>query len=293
LQRNAGAMQDYQNAENDERGAEASLANAILTAQATLAGAQTLRVAIDIARHKRNDLEIHVPSPSAPPEGVTGPVKYAIAKRQVSEGQMLKQGEAIAELVIENPLRLWARVPESHSVDVKVGQPVGLTIASHPGTIFEGKVARINPMVDETSRTFQVEAIVPNNRGLLRPGGLAKASIVTSHNSEATSVPIESVTTFAGVTKIFVVEGGKARAVAVETGLQGDGWVEVIGPLAGEAQVVTTGQVRLADGTPVVVRVPEGGGAVASAGARDKVNAKGGGDQADPVAQADEDTPRK
>ena len=58
------------------------------------------------------------------------------------------------------------------------------------------------------------------------------------------------------MTKLFVVEDDKARADRrVETGLEGTGWVEVIGDAARRpAQVVTTGQTQLADGTPVVVR---------------------------------------
>ncbi len=53
----------------------------------------------------------------------------------------------------------------------------------------EGKVARINPSVDSSSRTFQVETLVPNERGLLRPGGFAKASIITDAEAKAAVVP--------------------------------------------------------------------------------------------------------
>jgi multidrug efflux pump subunit AcrA (membrane-fusion protein) len=254
VQRNAGTMQDLQNAENDERGAEAALANAMLTARSTLVGAQAMRVLHAVRKYRRSEMDIHAPVPSALPEGVTGTVNYALTRRRVSEGQMLKQGDAIAELVIENPLRLWVDVPERFSDDVKMGQPVGITVSAHPGVIFEGKVARINPLVDDKSRTFGVEAVIPNNRGLLRPGGFAKAAIVTSSDSRATVVPIESVATFAGVTKIFVVDADRARAIPVETGLQGKGWVEVIGDFPAAARVVTTGQAHLAEGTPVVVR---------------------------------------
>jgi RND family efflux transporter MFP subunit len=254
MQRNAGTMQDLQNAENDERGYEAALANAILTARSTMVGAQALRVTLATRRYRRSEMEIHAPVPSVRPEGITGALSYAIAKRKVSEGQMLKQGDAVAELVIENPLRLWATVPEKFTNDVKVGQPVGLVVTAHPEMIFEGKVSRINPLVDDTSRTFQVEAVVPNNRGLLRPGGFAKASIVTSEDSRASVVPIESVSSFAGVTKIFIVADSKAHALPIETGLQGDGWVEVIGKLPETAEIVTTGQSHLAEGTSVVVR---------------------------------------
>jgi membrane fusion protein, multidrug efflux system len=291
IQRNAGAMQDFQNAENDERSAEAALANAILSVRSTLVGSQAMRVMLAVSRHKRSEMEVHVPTPTATPEGISGPLTYAIAKRNASEGQMLKQGDAIAELVIENPLRLRVTVPERNSVDVKHGQMVGLTVASHPGTTFEGKIARINPKIDDTTRTFQVEAVVPNNGGLLHPGGFAKASIVISRNADATVVPIESVSTYAGVTKIFVVEGDKVRSIPVETGLQGDGWVEVIGDLPAEAQVVTTGQVglaslaQLAEGTQVVVRSPEPG--PLEAGKSSTASAPHQGDESKPIARAD------
>jgi RND family efflux transporter MFP subunit len=254
--RGAGTAQDYQNAENDERGAEAALANAILSAQSTLANARASRAAVDVARQARKDMEIRAPVPSALPPGVTGPLEYALAKRSVSEGQMLKQSEAVVELVIENPLRLWTNVPERFTADVALGQPVRVVVASYPDSTFEGKVARINPVVDSVSRTFQVEVAIPNNRGLLRPGGFAKASIVTNRSAQAAAVPIESVVKFAGVTKLFVVEGQKARSINVETGQEGSGWVEVLGKLPQEAQVVIEGQTQLADGTEVTIRKP-------------------------------------
>jgi RND family efflux transporter MFP subunit len=199
-------------------------------------------------------MEIHAPFPSKTPEGVTEPVVYAVAKRSVAEGQMVKVGEAVMQLVIETPLRLWANVPERHSAEVHIGQEVRVRVTSFPDTRFEGRVARINPSVDPSSRTFAVEAVIPNNRGLLRPGGFAKASILVDRSAEATVVPVESVVRFAGVTKVFVVEGQTARSVNVETGLEGPGWVEVVGKLPENARVVTEGYTQIADGTPVVVR---------------------------------------
>jgi RND family efflux transporter MFP subunit len=257
MQRNAGTLQDLQNAENDERGAEAALANAILNVRSTLASAQASRAALDVALHRLSETKIHAPIPSKMPRGVTGAVKYAITKRQVSEGQMVRPGDPVAELVIENPLRLRANVPERFSAEVALGQEVRLQVASHREAPFEGKVTRINPAVDPVSRTFVVEAEVPNNRGMLRPGGFTKVSILTDRSAEAAVVPIESVVKFAGVTKIFVIEDGKARSIEVETGLEGSGWVEVLGPLPVQGQVVTTGQTQLADGTPIAVRTPE------------------------------------
>ncbi len=257
IQRGAGTSQDFQNAENDEKAAAAGLENAILTARAILANAQASHVALDVAMQARLDMEIRAPVPSGTPPGVTGPIKYAISRRAVAEGQMLSQGDPVVDLVVENPLRLWTNVPERYSSQVRLEQPVRITVASHPGETFAGTVTRINPSVDPVSRTFQVESAVPNASGTLRPGGFAKASILTDRTSEATVVPIESIVKFAGVTKLFVVDGQLARPIDVETGLEGMGWVEVTGKLPEQARVVTTGQTQLADGTAVVVREPE------------------------------------
>jgi RND family efflux transporter MFP subunit len=176
----------------------------------------------------------------------------------VSEGQMVKEGEAVAELIIDDPVRLWVNIPERFSDQVKLGQTVRVTIPSHPETAFEGKVSRINPSVETANRTFQVEAILPNTQKLLRPGGFAKASIIVQRNAKATVVPIESIGQFAGVTKLFLVRDGKAHAITdVSTGVEGRGWIEVISKqMPQEGQVVTTGQTQLAEGTPVAIRTP-------------------------------------
>lgn len=254
--RNVGTLQDLQYAENDAAAALAAFGNAMVTARGLLANALASKVALDVATRALSDMTVAAPVPTAPPATSTGdpPLTYAVTRRLVHEGQMVKEGEALFEMVVERPLRLWANVPERYADEVQLGQEVKLTVASRPAESFLGTVARINPQVDSTSRTFQVEARVPNTRGLLRPGGFAKAAIATKTDAQAVVVPIESVVKFAGVTKIFVVEGGKARAIAVETGLEGKDWVEVAGDLPAKGRVVTGGQTMLADGTPVEIR---------------------------------------
>ena len=256
-QRRAGTQQDLQNAENDEAGAQAALDKEILLARATLAGAQATRAALEVSRQARADMVIRAPRPSTRPDGHNGPVVYQVTKRSVSEGQMLKDSDPVVALIVEDPLRLWASVPQRFSAEVRPGQPARVRVDAYPDQTFAGKVARINPAVDPISRTFQVEVSVPNPKGLLRPGGFAKASISTQRGEQAVTVPMESIVRFAGVTKLFVVRGNAARAVNVETGLEGPGWVEVLGDLPADAPVVLTGQAHLADDTPVTIRKPE------------------------------------
>ena len=260
-QRNAGTPQDLDDAENDWRTAAASYDSAVQAARTTIANAFAAKVALSQAQQTLTDMVIRAPTPKLLPPGLarTSLLSYGITKRQVSEGQMIKEGEAVAELVIEDPIRLWSHVPEQFSEDVRVGQRVRLSTRAHPNLSIEGKVVRINPAVDAASRTFQVETLVPNERGLLRPGGFAKAAIVTDAESRAAVVPLDSIVRFAGVTKLFIVENGKARTINdIKTGSEGRGWVEVTSKQLPEtAAVVTTGQTQLSDGTPVVIREAE------------------------------------
>ncbi len=257
--RNVGTLQDLQNSENDLKGNEAMLDNAVLTARTAVANALVARVAVDVAEDDLNDMKIIAPQPSIP-EGKTGPndVTYAITRRDVAEGQLLKDGEAVLEMVVEDPIRLWTNVPEHYRPRIEVGQSVRIDAQSRPGESFEGKVARINPSVDPLSRTVQVEAVFPNTDGKLRPGGFAKGVIVTRTDEEALVVPIESVYQYAGVTKVFLVENKQAHGISVQLGRQlENGFVEILGDnLPTRGDVVTTGLTKLAEGTPVLVRDP-------------------------------------
>ena len=257
----ASTVQELEDYENEYRSASAAYENARATARNVIASAVANRVARNQAIQTLADMIIRVPKPELTPPGSSqaDAVVYAVTKRSVSEGQMVREGEAVCELIIENPLRLWTSAPERYAEQVRVGQPVRITVSSQPDLLFLGKVVRINPSVDAVSRTFQVETQVPNDRRLLRAGGFAKATIITDSAAQAAVAPTESIIRFAGVTKLFFVENGKARSVNdIVTGSEGPGWVEVTSKsLPTSAMVVITGQTQLANGTPVVIRTPE------------------------------------
>jgi multidrug efflux pump subunit AcrA (membrane-fusion protein) len=279
-QRGASSYQELQDLEIAFRNAEAAYGNARVTAQSVIASAVAAYVARSQAQQLLDDLTIRVPVPSSAPAVATkAALVYAVTKRVASEGQMLREGDPVAELAILNPLRLWANVPERFSGEVANGQDVDLRVVAYDRP-FAGKVTRINPAVDPVSRTFQVEVAVPNDEGLLRPGGFAKASVITRRDDGALVVPRESIVRFAGVTKLFVLDGAApkqtARAVNVTTGLEGEGWVEVNGSLQEGQAVATSGLTQLADGTPVTIRTPDSAPAP-DAGAKAEADAKPAG----------------
>jgi multidrug efflux pump subunit AcrA (membrane-fusion protein) len=76
-------------------------------------------------------------------------------------------------IVNTDPLRVRLLVPEKMAADVAVGQSVSVRVDAHPNRAFEGKVSRINPSVDPQTRSFEVEALLDNKEGALKPGFFA------------------------------------------------------------------------------------------------------------------------
>ncbi len=267
--RKVNNLETFQNAENDEKAARAKLETAQLSARADLANVFASKAALEVSKQKRKDAEIRVPTPTKKPLNVEGPPTYVVSKRHVSEGQMIKEGEAVVDVVVANPLRLWANVPERHSGEIKVGQQARVHVPSmKPGESAAAVVARINPTVDSASRTFQVEVAVPNPERRLRPGGFAKVEIITQVDAKAIVVPVASLIRGAGSTKVFVLGPNEtsvhAHIIREEKKEPKDlpGWVEVESDIPADAKVVTIDpkdQDLLAEGSPVKIqiRVPQ------------------------------------
>lgn len=173
-----------------------------------------------------------------------------------SVGEMVRAfpSTPVFELVIDDVLKLHVMVPERYMSQVQMGLDVEVRVEAYPNEVFPGKVARINPTVDPQSRSFDVEAHIPNSDHRLKHGGFAKAEVIVGRAAEALTVPIEAVTRFAGVSKVFTVSEETAREVEITIGTQGPGWVEALGGLQAGDVVVTSGQSKLANGTRVTVR---------------------------------------
>ena len=101
-------------------------------------------------------------------------------------------------------------------------------VEAYPGQTFPGQITRVSPSVDVESRSFQVEASVPNPKGLLKPGFFAKASILVAAERNVPFVPEEAVASFAGIVKVYAIVDGKAEERRVKTGVRRDGRVEIL-----------------------------------------------------------------
>jgi RND family efflux transporter MFP subunit len=159
----------------------------------------------------------------------------------------------IVTLVKINPLRLRADVPESSAAAVRTGQTVNVTVDAFPNRTFTGRVARIGPSLDEKTRALTIEAEVANAGNLLRPGMFAKSRLITAANAPAVMVPQRAVALAAGLSKVFVIENGKAVERIVKTGKTDGDLIEIVEGVKDGETVAISNLDKLQSGTDVHV----------------------------------------
>ena len=192
---------------------------------------------LELAQQQLNDTEIR-----APFAGV-------VEQRQTSPGEYLGIGVPVLTVVRVNPIRLRLEISEKDAPRVQSGQTVHLRVEGSERQ-HDGKISRVSPVISNNNRMLVAEADVPNAEGLLRPGSFAKANVVVNEKAPGFFVPQEAVLTFAGMQKIFLVQGGKAVEKEVTLKRERDGLVEILGQFkGGEEVVVDPGTLR--NGQPV------------------------------------------
>jgi membrane fusion protein (multidrug efflux system) len=184
---------------------------------------------------------------------IRAPFAGVIAERDTSVGAVVKTGQTLYKLVQDDPLKFRTPVPERFAGFLKLGQPIRVSVDAYPGRVFEGKITRINPTSEALNRSITIEALVPNEERLLRPGFFAKGDLVYDPSGDVVVVPEKALTTFAGVTKVFVIANGKAEERVVRTGVAVDDRREIADGVQRDEQVAISNLDRLEQGAAVTI----------------------------------------
>jgi membrane fusion protein (multidrug efflux system) len=205
------------------------------------ADTESAEKALAMARKKLGDTEIKAPFGGS------------VQKRMVSLGEYVSPGKELYELIATDPIKLRCPMPERFVPLARVGMRVKLTIDAAPGAWYAGTITRIAPALDEASRTLLIEAEVANPDGALKPGFFAHVTMDLGRD-RALFVPSLAVLRYAGVARVFVVDGGVVRAREVTTGSVLGDQIEITAGLKEGEQVAVSSVDRLADGTAVIAK---------------------------------------
>ena len=182
---------------------------------------------------------------------------------RIDVGQYIAPGTVVATLQNLDVLRADFSVPEQSLDQVEIGQPVrfGVTENDMP---FTGKITGIEPKVDPSTRLVLIRAEISNPDGKLAPGQFVQVRVELPREDNVIAVPQTAVVVSLYGDYVYVVrpaenasgeakDGLVARQVFVKTGRRSDGRVEITEGVSPGDLVVTAGQNRLNNGSPVVV----------------------------------------
>ncbi len=183
---------------------------------------------------------------------IIAPFDGVIGLRYISDGAYITPSTIVATLYNISPAKIEFAVPGRYSTQVRPGQKILFTIENDTQD-FEGEVYAIEPRIDPTTRTLKIRAIAENSKGLLLPGQFVKVGLILSSVSNAILVPTEAVIPDLNNHKVFIIEGGKAKEVKVETGMRTETNLEITSGLKPGDSLITTGILQLREGMAVQV----------------------------------------
>jgi membrane fusion protein, multidrug efflux system len=179
----------------------------------------------------------------------------------VNPGQYLNTGDKIVTLQAVDPIYVDFKLPQQQLSLIATGQSVNLTTDSYPGVKFVGKINAIDPRVDASTRNFQAEATVPNPEGKLLPGMFTRVGVVAGEAKHYLTLPQTAITYNPYGATVFLAQkkpGGSDKDLIAQQSFvtlgptRGD-QVAVLKGVAEGDLVVTSGQMKLVNGAPLVI----------------------------------------
>ena len=191
------------------------------------------------------------------------PFDGKLGLRQVDLGQFLSAGTMVATLQSVDPIYVDFLLPQQAISQINVGEKVRARIDAFPDRAFEGKITAINPKIETGSRNVYVRATLANPDKKLIPGMFATVELDTGAPQRLVTLPQTAVAYNPYGSLVYLVDdkakgaGAKpeliARQVFVTTGATRGDQVAILKGVSAGDTIVTSGQIKLRNGIPVVI----------------------------------------
>ena len=187
---------------------------------------------------------------------LVSPVAGIVSARNYDNGDMAASSPI---LVVEQirPVKIMINVSESLFSKVRRGMKIYVTFDAYGDEQFTGKVTRIYPTVDNSTRTFQVEVSLPNSDERIRPGMFARVTLpydVATHVVISDRAILKLMGSGDRYVYIYNPTDGTVRYSKVELGRRMDAEYEVLSGVENGDKVVVIGQNALSNGAKVELK---------------------------------------
>jgi len=218
---------------------------------------------IDAANLKNAQAQVAEQQAVVDKKFIHAPFAGHLGIRQVDIGQYLNAGTAIVTLQALDPIYVDFSLPQQALEQIAVGQSLTAKIDTYPDQSFAGTISAIDPKVDPDTRNIQVRATLANPDHKLLPGMYATVDISVGSPQNYVTLPQTAITYNPYGSTVYIVDDGGtdaqgqpqlvARQSFVSTGqTRGDQVAVTAGVKNGET-VVTSGQIKLRNGSRLIV----------------------------------------
>lgn len=199
---------------------------------------------------------------------ITAPMDGFISKRHVDQGALVNPAMPIVTLVNLSTMVTMASVPEQAVGKLRVGAAAKVEVDAFGEQVFQGRVARIAPVLDAATRSAIVEVEIPNRDTRLRAEMFARVTLDLGAMRPAILIPRDGLVYRGTQPGVFLADRGRSAFRPIETGQTIGADVEVMANLDAGTKIVTRGAAMLGEGDQLKVvgleanaaPVPEGEG---------------------------------
>jgi len=197
-------------------------------------------------------------------KNLNAPFSGRVGIVMINPGQFVNPGDKLLTLQTFDPIFVDFNIPQSNAEQIQVGQEIVVTTDAFKGSSFTGKVTAVSPKVDTNTRNIQIEAQLANPDKKILPGMFANVNIKLGDEVKMLTLPQTAVTYNPYGSTVFIAKPtgkkdkqGKpafeAQQVFVTTGPTRGDQVAILKGVEEGATVVTSGQLKLKNGTPLIV----------------------------------------
>ncbi len=185
---------------------------------------------------------------------ISSPINGVVDGVAAKVGQMAAPGYAAFTVVNLSSLKVKGEVPESYAPTVKAGSDVTLFFPDINKEV-KAKVAYSAKVINELSRTFNVEVALPADNNDYNPNMIALLKVVDYKSDSAIAVPTDVVqhAETASFVLVSVKEKGKniVKKRVVEVGSSYNGNTEILKGLVAGDVVITKGYQNVNEGDAI------------------------------------------
>ena len=185
---------------------------------------------------------------------VRSPVDGVVDMLHQEESEFVDAGLPLARIVQVERVKVAVGLPERDVPFFEPGGRAGITLDALPGRDFEGVIHRIATTASPGTRTFHTQIEIDNEDGAIRPGMIARVSLLRREFPDSFLIPMNAVIPLDERHVVFLEENGLAHLREITVGLMQGAEVQVVDGLSPGERLIVTGQRDVRPGEAVAVR---------------------------------------